>query len=203
MSTIAPAWGATGTGHQGGWSGKPSRRRAAPAATARSTRGSGGGVAASEKCVRRVMSEEGLRPACARHRRRGYSSYEGEVSTAPPNLVGRDFHALALDELWLTDVSEFRLPSGEKVYPSPVVDCFDGMSVSWSVGRHPDKALANSSPLKALGRRHEGFRTVIRSDHGGHYRWPEWIAIREGCRPGQERVGQGVQPGQRRVRGLL
>ena len=149
------------------------------------------------------MSEEGLRPACARHRRRGYSSYEGEASTAPPNLVGRDFHALALDELWLTDVSEFRLPSGEKVYPSPVVDCFDGMSVSWSVGRHPDKALANSSPLKALGRRHEGFRTVIRSDHGGHYRWPEWIAIREGCRPGQERVGQGVQPGQRRVRGLL
>ena len=30
---------------------------------------------------------------------------------------------------WLTDITEFRLPGGEKVYLSPVVDCFDGMPV--------------------------------------------------------------------------
>lgn len=51
------------------------------------------GVVASEKRVRRVMREEGLRPAYSRRRRRGYSSYAGEVSKAPENLVGRDFHA--------------------------------------------------------------------------------------------------------------
>ena len=135
------------------------------------------GVAASEKRVRRVMREEGLRPAYARRRHRGWSSYAGEVSKAPPNLVARDFGAGAPDELWLTDITEFRLPSGEKVYLSAVIDCFDGMPAGWSVGRRPDKALANSSLLGALAQRRPGARTVVHSDRGGHYRWEEWVAI--------------------------
>ena len=52
-----------------------------------------GGVRASEKRVLRVMREEGLRPAYAKRRRRGHGSYAGEVSAAPPNLVGRRFRA--------------------------------------------------------------------------------------------------------------
>ena len=136
------------------------------------------GVVAIEKRVRRVMREEGLEVVYNKRRRRGYSSYEGEVSAAPPNLVGRDFRA-APDELWLIDVTESRLSSGTKVYLSPVVDCFDGMPVSWSIGRHPSKALVNSSLLKALAQRREGVSTTIHSDRGGHYRWPEWIRICE------------------------
>ncbi len=99
--------------------------------------------------LRRAMREEGLRPAYARHHRRGHGSYAGEVSKAPPNLVARDFRAAAPDELWLTDVTEFRPPSGEKAYLSAVVDCFDGMPAGWSVGRRPIKRLANSSLLEA------------------------------------------------------
>ena len=135
------------------------------------------GVLCSEKRVRRVMREEGLRPVYARRRRRGYSSYAGEVSKAPPNLVGRNFRAPAPNRLWLTDITEFRLPSGAKVYLSAVVDCFDGMPVGWSAGRHPDKALANSSLLAALETRPEGAPTLVHSDRGGHYRWEEWIGI--------------------------
>ena len=135
------------------------------------------GVVASEKRVRRVMREEGLRPAYARRRRKGWSSYEGEVSKAPDNLVGRDFRAPEPDMLWLTDITEFRLPCGGKVYLSPVVDCFDGRPAAWSIGRHPTKALANSSLEKALAQRRAGAATVVHSDRGGHYRWPEWIAI--------------------------
>lgn len=101
----------------------------------------GEGVRASEKRVLRVMREEGLRPAYARRRRRGYSSYAGEVSAAPPNLVGRRFRAGAPDELWLTDITEFRLPSGAKACLSPVVDCFDGKPVAWSAGTRPDNAV--------------------------------------------------------------
>lgn len=36
---------------------------------------------------------------------------------------------------------------------------------------------ANGSLLDALAARREGARTVVHSDRGGHYRWPEWIAI--------------------------
>ncbi len=135
------------------------------------------GVLCSEKRVRRVMREEGLEVVYDRRRRRGYSSYAGEVSKAPPNLVRRNFRAPEPNRLWLTDITEFRLPSGSKVYLSAVVDCFDGMPVGWSVGRHPDKALANSSLLRALATRPEGVLTLVHSDRGGHYRWEEWIGI--------------------------
>lgn len=137
------------------------------------------GTVASEKRVLRVMREEGLRPAYAKRRRRGYSSYAGEVSKAPDNLVNRDFHADEPDRLWLTDITEFRLPAGPKVYLSPVIDCFDGKPVAWSIGVHPTAELANSSLARALAARAPGARTVIHSDRGGHYRWPGWIRLCE------------------------
>ena len=122
------------------------------------------------------MREEGLEVVYNRRRRRGWSSYEGEVSAAPPNLVARDFSAAAPDELWVTDVTEFRVPAG-KVYLSAVVDCYDGRPAGWRIGPRPTASLANGSLLDALAARREGARTVVHSDRGGHYRWPGWIAI--------------------------
>ena len=152
------------------------------------------GVRASEKRVRRVMREEGLEVVYNRKRRRGYSSYVGEVSKAPANLVGRRFRAPAPNRLWLTDITEFRLPTGEKVYLSPVIDCFDGMPVAWSVGLHPDARLANSSLLKACATRPEGARTLIHSDRGGHYRWPGWIRICRENRVARSMSAKGCSP---------
>ena len=73
-----------------------------------------GGVVVSEKVVRRLMAEEGCKVAYLKRKRR-YNSYKGEISDAPPNLVGRDFHADAPNKLWLTDITEFKLPSEENV----------------------------------------------------------------------------------------
>lgn len=160
------------------------------------------GVRASEKRVARVMREEGLEVVYNRRRARGYSSYAGEVSKAPENLVNRNFHADEPNRLWLTDITEFRLPGGEKVYLSPVIDCFDGMPVAWSIGLHPDKRLANSSLLKACAARPAGARTTIHSDRGGHYRWPEWIGICEENGLVRSMSAKGW-PGQLGLRGLL
>ena len=113
-------------------------------------------------------------------RRCHWSSYAGEISEAPGNLVGRDFRASAPDELWLTDITEFRVgPDGPKAYLSAVVDCFDGRPVAWSVGPRPNAELANSSLLKALTQRREGALTVVHSDRGAHYRWAGWVSICE------------------------
>ncbi|EFA4861530.1 hypothetical protein ACRG2M_005346, partial [Escherichia coli] len=38
---------------------------------------------------------------------------------------------------------EFQLPAG-KVWLSPVVDCFDGKVVSWSLSTRPDAELVNT-----------------------------------------------------------
>ena len=106
----------------------------------------------SEKVVRRIMGEEGLRPVYLRKPKR-WSSYRGEPSEAPASLVERDFHAERPNTLWLTDVTRFTM-DGYKCRPSPVVDCFDGMVVAWRLSRSPDAAMSEGMLLDAAA---EGF----------------------------------------------
>lgn len=135
-------------------------------------------IAVNEKKIRAIMSEEGLRVVYLKKKKRRYSSYQGEISIAPENLVKRDFHAGSPNELWLTDITEFKLPDDvRKVYLSPVLDCFDGGLVSWSIGLSPNAELANTSLVKACTKLRKGQRPVCHSDRGCHYRWPGWIDI--------------------------
>ncbi|WP_322052996.1 IS3 family transposase [Paraburkholderia bannensis] len=128
----------------------------------------------SEKVVRRLMKQGGLQ--AARPRRRRYRSYIGEISPAPDNIINRDFHANAPNEKWVTDISEFRIPAG-KVYLSPMIDCFDGMVVSWSIGTSPDAELVNSMLDAAIETVSEDDETpIVHSGRGGHYRWPGWLS---------------------------
>lgn len=161
----------------------------------------GDGAAIGEWTVRDIMRDEGLVARAARKKRR-YSSYEGEISEAPENLLrddrgGHRFHADKPNELWITDVTEFRIPAG-KVYLSPIVDCFDGMPLSWPISTSPDAGMANSSLLGACKWLNEGDHPKIHSDRGCHYRRPGWIRIcdenglvrsmsRKGCSPDNAR----------------
>ncbi len=76
-------------------------------------------------------------------KKRKYSSYKGEAAPAADNLIERHFNANAPNVKWITDITEFTIPAG-KVYLSPMVDCFDGLLVSWSIGTSPDAELVNS-----------------------------------------------------------
>lgn len=131
-------------------------------------------VNVSEKVVRRLMKQECL--VAVRCKRRRYGSYMGEISPAPDNLLNRDFSASAPNEKWLTDITEFQIPAG-KVYLSPMIDCFDGMVVSWSIGTHPDAELVNTMLDAAIETvTVDSSRPVVHSDRGGHYRWPGWLS---------------------------
>lgn len=66
-------------------------------------------------------------------RRAKYSFYKGEITPAADNLIDRDFKAPRPNEKWLTDITEFGLSDG-KVYLSPMIDCFYGMPVTWTIG---------------------------------------------------------------------
>ena len=131
-------------------------------------------VRASEKVVRRIMREEGLVPRWMRRKRRPYSSYAGEPTPAPPNLVRRDFRSALPNFLWLTDITEFRLPDDpRKVYLSPAVDLFDGDVAAFSVGTSPSKALVAEMLAGAVAAAGGGF--TLHSDRGWHYRTPDWV----------------------------
>ena len=131
-------------------------------------------VTISEKVVQRLMKQEGL--VVAKPKRRRYASYLGEISPAPENIINRDFQAAAPNEKWLTDITEFQIPAG-KVYLSPIIDCFDGMVVSWTIGTSPDAELVNTMLDAAIETVAETTaRPVVHSDRGGHYRWPGWLS---------------------------
>ena len=130
-------------------------------------------VCISEKVVQRLMKQECL--VAVTPKRRRYGSYLGEISPAPDNLINRDFRAAAPNEKWLTDITEFQIPAG-KVYLSPMIDCFDGMVVSWSISTRPDAELVNSMLDAAIETvPSSSARPVVHSDRGAHYRWPGWL----------------------------
>jgi transposase InsO family protein/transposase-like protein len=149
-------------------------------------------VTISEKVVQRLMKQESL--VVAKPKRRRYGSYLGEISPAPENLINRDFQAATPNEKWLTDITEFQIPAG-KVYLSPIIDCFDGLVISWSIGAHPDAELVNTMLDAAIETVVDtNVRPVVHSDRGAHYRWPGWLSritdanlirsmSRKGCSP--------------------
>jgi len=132
-------------------------------------------IVVSEKVVRRIMREGAMRPVYLKRPKR-WSSYAGEIGEAPANLVERDFHADAPNMLWVTDVTQFTM-DGYKCWLSPVVDCFDGMVVSWTLSRSPNADMANRMLLDAVATLRDGEHPIIHSDRGCHYRWDEWIRI--------------------------
>jgi putative transposase len=146
----------------------------------------------SEKVVQRLMKQECLRVTV--NKRRRYASYLGEISPAPQNIINRDFQADAPNAKWLTDITEFQIPAG-KVYLSPMIDCFDGVVVSWTLGTRPDAELVNTmldAAIESVQSAHN--RPVVHSDRGAHYRWPGWLQrmvyaklvrsmSRKGCSP--------------------
>ena len=97
------------------------------------------GVFISEKVVRRLMKEEQIEVRYTK-RKRKYSSYIGEIAPAVKDLVRHKFRANQPNELWVTDITEF-CAGKDKLYFSPVIDCYDGKVVAWSASRFPDKNL--------------------------------------------------------------
>ena len=130
----------------------------------------------SEKSVRRIMAEEGLVAHVPKRRR--YSSYEGETTPAPANLVDRDFTAERPNEKWLTDISEIKARDGKGV---PFAA---GRLLRWQDRRihrrlQPQRGAgqpdAGESGLDAAGER----ASLVHSDRGRHCRWPGWLGLME------------------------
>ena len=149
------------------------------------------GTIVSEKIVRRIMEEEQLVVPCKKKRK--YSSYKGEISPAVENVVARDFHADAPNSKWLTDLTEFHIPAG-KVYLSPIIDCFDGMAVSWTIGTSPDAELVNTMLDDAICNLTDGEHPIVHSDRGCHYRWPGWISRMENAGLTRSMSNKGCSP---------
>lgn len=149
------------------------------------------GIIVSEKIVRRIMNDEEL--IVKMPKKHKYSSYKGEISPEVDNVINRDFSASLPNQKWLTDITEFHIPAG-KVYLSPIIDCFDGMVVSWTIGTSPNADLVNTMLKNAIGTLTELDHPMVHSDRGCHYRWPDWINIMEKAKLTRSMSKKGCSP---------
>lgn len=88
----------------------------------------------------------------------------GEISLPVENIVNGDFSANKPNEKWLTDITEFAIPAG-KVYLSPIIDCFDGLPVSWSIGTHLNAELVNTMLDNAISMLKPSKKPIVHSDY--------------------------------------
>lgn len=94
------------------------------------------GVIINHKKVKRLMSIMGLFGKTIRKRNR-YSSYKGTIGKIADNKVKRQFKANQPKEKCYTDVTEFKLHSGKKVYLSPILDGFNEEIIAYDVSISP------------------------------------------------------------------
>lgn len=77
------------------------------------------------------MREESLLCSKFKTRSRKYSSYKGQIGKVADNIVNRQFKASKPNQLWLTDVIEFRIKGQkEKLYLSPILDLYNSEIIS-------------------------------------------------------------------------
>ena len=158
------------------------------------------GIRVSAKRVMRLMTKNGLKSSFKSAKR--YGSYKGELAKAPKNLVNRDFHAECPNMLWVTDLTEFSIPAG-KACLSPVIDCYDGLPVAWTIGTSPDAALADGMLADACSMLGDGEKPIIHSGRGRHYRWPGWIRIRKDNNLTRSTGAKGCRPDNAAAEGFL
>ena len=126
----------------------------------------GSGIRVGRKRVARLMRQQGL--AGVHRRRRPRTTIRGEVSTAVPDLVGRDFTADRPDRLWVADITYIRTDEGF-LYLAVVLDACTRRVVGWAMRRTLETEIVTSALDMAIARRQPGNGLVHHSDHGSQY----------------------------------
>ena len=76
-----------------------------------------------------------------------------------------------------------------------MIDCFDGMVISWSIGMRPDADLVNTmldAAIETVSASND--RPVVHSGRGGHYRWPGWLSRIAGAKLVRSMSRKGCSP---------
>lgn len=125
------------------------------------------GMIVNHKKVKRLMKIMGLfgKVICKRNR---YNSYKGTVGKIADNKIKRQFTANHPKKKCYTDVTEFKLNNGDKVYLSPILDGFNGEIISYDVSK-----VANLSQtihmLEQLNQYPNLEGMILHSDQGWQY----------------------------------
>jgi len=124
------------------------------------------GVYCSRKRVARLLRIAGLQ-GC--HRRKDLRTTRRSAHMAPaPDLVKRDFAAIAPDQVWVADITYVSTWMGF-LYLAVVLDVYSRRIVGWAMAEHLRSELVIEAVDMAVWRRQPKAGVVHHSDQGSQY----------------------------------
>jgi putative transposase len=141
----------------------------------------------NHKTVQRLMKELGI---VCRVRMKKYKSYKGEVGKIAPNLLEQNFKAMAPNQKWVTDVTEFNL-FGQKLYLSPILDLYSSDVISYVISDRPTLSMTISMLEEAFYQIEDGSNLILHSDQGWQYQHKHYQRVlkTKGIRQSMSRKG--------------
>jgi len=130
----------------------------------------------SEKTVADSMRRQGL--VARRIKRRNGLTKQDKTAPKFPDLVKRDFTAVAPNRKWVGDMTEIPTESGQKLYLATVIDLYSRRLLGAAMGLHPDAdlacavikmAVAARGGRQAIWRGEESERVLFHTDRGSTY----------------------------------
>ena len=128
--------------------------------------------------IERLMHNNALK---ARPRRRRLPSDTGlrEIHAIAPNILDRQFHAVAPNRKWIADFT--CLWTGEGwLYVAAVIDLFSRRVVGWSMSATMTAQLVTDALLMAIWRRGKPDALLHHSDRGSQYTSEQFRTLMEG-----------------------
>ena len=128
------------------------------------------GVIINHKTILRLMKSLGLKSLI---RVKKYKSYKGEQGKIAPNLLKRNFKAVAPNQKWATDITEFNV-SGKKLYLSPIIDLFNQEIISYELTERPVFNQVTMMLEKAFKTIPNHTSLTLHSDQGWQYQMRQY-----------------------------
>lgn len=132
----------------------------------------------NHKKVLRIMRENGLLCTKFQRKTRKYTSFKGEVGKIADNLLDRNFKVETLNQVWLSDVTEFQVKRTDlRLYLSPIMDLHNGEILSFSLSTSPTVSFTSKALKDALKNLPKEHNLMIHTDQGFHYQHNSWIGL--------------------------
>ena len=122
------------------------------------------GIHCSRMRVAKLMRNEGLK-GCLRGRKKRTTRRDGST-VAAPDLIRRNFAAVAPDRLWVADITYVRSDEEGFLYLAFVLDAYSRRLVGWTVATHLRSELVIDTLQMAIWRRRPSAGLIYHSDQG-------------------------------------
>lgn len=129
--------------------------------------------------ARKLLSRNGLKAIQPRSfvPKTTNSSHRYPIS---PNLLKQISAPVAVNHVWVGDITYIPMASGNFRYLSVWMDLFSRKIVGWDLQDHMAESLVTASLQKAIGSRKVNPKLLIHSDRGGQYAGAKFRRILEG-----------------------